>query len=147
MSQTEKLTFKIGLSGTLPPSGKRPAFSIWVNDTQYITGAVGTDVEYFTFYTEIEEDREHSLYIRLENKEIGDTTVSEDGTITSDMLLNVESVDIDEIELGVMKWTHSVYTPDDQDISPLKDCINLGWNGRWQLKFTSPFYLWLLDNM
>jgi len=29
----------------------------------------------------------------------------------------------------------------------LTNCIDLGWNGEWQLEFDSPFYIWLLENI
>jgi hypothetical protein len=72
------------------------------------------------------------------------------------MLLHVESIEIDEIDIGTLKWTASSYFPDYPDsyldetqkqIKELKGFVDLGWNGTWKLPFASPFYIWLLENL
>ena len=84
--------------------------------------------------------------ISLVNKTDLDCFVDENGNITRDMLLNIESIEIDDIDLGVLKWTLSEFTPDDTAIAPLKSCVNLGWNGTYRLTFNTPFYVWLLEH-
>jgi hypothetical protein len=62
--------------------------------------------------------------------------------------------------LGSLLWTASDYKPEypgahkakmqAQGIElpeSVKNCVNLGWNGKWILPFTSPFYIWLLENI
>ena len=63
------------------------------------------------------------------------------------MLLNIDSIEIDEIDISELKWSASEFVADDPNRPTLQECVNLGWNGSYQLKFTSPFYLWLLENM
>ena len=63
------------------------------------------------------------------------------------MLLNIESIEIDGIELGFIKWSESIFLPTDCDRPVLKTCVNLGWNGTYRLTLASPFYLWLLEKM
>ena len=100
------------------------------------------------------------MCIEFLNKTSMDTVKGDNDQIVSDLLLNIDSVEIDEIELGTIKWTHSDYQPlypkDYAEIqlkngnelqSNIKDCVNLGWNGKWILPFTSPFYIWLLENI
>lgn len=146
---TETLKFKIGLSGTY--WDKRPDFTIWIDDTKYAAGTISMDsgvVEYMTFLADFIEGFEYSLKIRLENKEQSDTLQNEDCTeILKDMLLNIESIEIDDINLNQLKWTKSKFIPDDSANRPLlENCINLGWNGAYTLQFDTPFYLWLLEN-
>ena len=68
------------------------------------------------------------------------------------MLLNIDDITIDDISLGNLLWSaeYLLDTPqtyNGQTITKLDSCVNLGWNGSYSLKFTSPFYLWLLENM
>lgn len=148
MSDKETLHFKIGLAGTY--WNRRPAYSILINDTVVKQGTVETpseEVFYIEFDHEVVEG-DAALQIRLEGKEWQDTVQNEDKTaILKDMLLAIRSVEIDEINLGNLIYTRSTYTPDDTAFPPIDNCVDLGWNGTWSLKFTSPFYIWLLENI
>ncbi len=157
---TELLHFKIGLSGT--SSIKQPKILIKVNDQQFIDVVLTknpNETEYFEFSATLDEGN-HCLEIVLQNKTDQDTIMNHDGEILSDMILNIDSVEIDDIDLGPLLWTSSVYKPEypisyvqhcesiGQNLLPeLQNCVNLGWNGRWSLPFTSPFYIWLLENI
>ena len=140
----EKLNFKIELSGTY--HDKLPKYSILLNGNVMASGEVG-DKHAVEFVAELEEEKEHVLSIRLENKTHFDTVQNEDKTeILKDMLLNIESISVDEIELGDLKWNISEFIGDDANRPVLKRCVNLGWNGSYNIKFTCPFYVWLLEN-
>ena len=157
---TETLHFKIGLSGS--SSIKQPNILIKVNGKEYANTLLNKSpnvTEYFEFTTTLEEGN-HCLEIVFQNKTDQDTTMDQNGNILSDLILNIDSIEIDEIDLGSLLWTASDYRPDypekyrlemskqgkDLPVS-VKNCVNLGWNGRWILPFTSPFYIWLLENI
>ena len=140
----ETLSFKIGLSGTF--FNNVPAYSILLNGIKHASGKVLAETKFIDFSANIEEDQEHVLEIRLENKTSRDT-ITENGEIIKDTLLNIDSIAIDDIELGDLKWSMSEFVGDDPARPILQRCVNLGWNGSYRLKFTSPFYLWLLENM
>ena len=156
MDDKESLNFKIGLSGT--SSNKKPLVIIKVNETEYFNGFLTADkgvTEYIEFSAEINEGS-HELHIIFCNKEDSDTVKDHTDQIVDDFLLNIDSIEIDEIDLGILKWTISnyrpVYSPNFADltqrqITDVKNCVNLGWNGTWSLPFTSPFYVWLLENI
>ena len=148
MSDIESLHFKIGLSGTY--WDKVPKYTILVNDTEYGEGYISEqpgNVQFFEFNADIPEGPV-VLKIRLENKTNFDTVESEDKTsLLKDMLLNICSVEIDKINLGSLMWTHSKFVADDPNRPELKNCVNLGWNGTWELEFHSPFYIWVLENI
>lgn len=148
MSQPkETLKFKIGLSGTF--WDKVPQFSILIDDQNYVNGLIDSaETKYFEFSADLEEDKAFTLKIRLENKTDSDTIQNEDKSqILKDMLLNIDLVEIDEIDIADLKWSHSEFIADDSLRPTLKRCVNLGWNGTYEFKFTTPFYLWLLENM
>ena len=140
----ETLSFKIGLNGTF--FNNVPAYSILLDGVKHASGKVLAETKFIDFSANIEEDQEHVLEIRLENKTSRDT-ITENGEIIKDTLLNIDSIAIDDIELDELKWSISEFVGDDPARSILQRCVNLGWNGSYRLKFTSPFYLWLLENM
>ncbi len=160
MSDSETLHFKIGLSGS--SQIKHPKFKILINDTEFVNGELtgGTnETEYFEFDAPVAEGK-NSLIIEFNNKSVHDTIMDSNGTIIQDLLLNIDSVEIDEIDIGSLLWTASEYRPNYPETYKIKtaqsgqelaesitNCVNLGWNGRWFLGFTSPYYIWLLENL
>ena len=148
MANTEKLHFRVGLSGTY--WDRAPAYTVLINSVPVHSASVtaaSDEVFYVEFDHELDEQA-HVLKICLENKQDQDTVENEDKTaIVKDMLLNIHSVEIDEINLGNLIWTHSEFCGDDRSRPVLNNCVNLGWNGTWSLPFASPFYIWLLENI
>jgi len=158
--EQENLHFKIGVSGS--SSKKQPKIRILINNEEQVTDQLVVDentTQYFEFDATVPEGA-CFLGIELLNKTTLDTVLDANGNIIEDLLLNIDSVEIDEIDLGSLLWTASDYRPDypekyqlemsnqgkDLPVS-VKNCVNLGWNGRWTLPFTSPFYIWLLENI
>lgn len=147
MSDPESLHIRIGISGTY--WAKRPRYRIEYNDTvvceREIAGASG-EVEYTDFdctYTD-----SLNLRVCLINKDQNDTVENSDKTaIVQDMLLNIESCSVDEIELDTLLWSKSEFRAEDETRPTLHQCVNLGWNGAWCLSWTNPFYLWLLESI
>lgn len=150
----EKLHIKLGLSGTYWDT--KPQYRITVNDFLIKEGEIVADSDLVEF---IEFDVEYSteiakLNISLLNKSDRDTVQSPDKTeILKDMLLNIESLEIDEIEVGHLIYNLGTYTVDKpvyyngEATTTVKNCTNLGWNGTWSLTWTNPFYVWLLENI
>jgi hypothetical protein len=141
----EKLRFNISLRST--HWDKKPEFVVTLNDTA-ITQGVCDGTEECSFYHELSEG-DHELQIQLVNKEDSDCVQNEDKTeILKDMQLHIDSISIDNINLEHIKHTCSTFVPaDSKQHETLSECVDLGWNGTYILKFTSPFYIWLLENM
>jgi hypothetical protein len=156
----ETLHFRIGLSGS--SATRHPTFVISLNDVEFVSATLSNEknqTEYFEFDAEVDEGN-CSLTIELKNKTKYDTVLDANGNIIEDLLLNIDSIEIDEIDLGSLLWTASDYRPDYPGVhkakmqaqgielpESVKNCVNLGWNGKWILPFTSPFYIWLLENI
>ena len=144
----ENLKFDISLSGTY--WGKKPQFSIWLDDHPIIQSELAHETQQVKFEHTIDEG-EHTLKIRLENKTNSDTLV-ENNEVVKDMLLNIDDITIDDISLGNLLWS-AEYILDHpqqyngQTIDHLDGCVNLGWDGTYILKFSSPFYIWLLEKL
>lgn len=147
MADLEQVHIKLGLSGTY--WDKRPQYRVSVNDQVFAEDSIKADsdvVEYVEFDVDYTTDSA-VLKIELLGKEFSDTVENDDKTaILKDMLLNIVSVEIDEIDLGQIPFEHSEYQPEGRD-EIVKNCVNLGWNGAWTLTWTNPFYIWLLETL
>lgn len=157
MNNTEELNFKISLSGTY--HSKVPEYSIRLNDQIICSNTKvskeSDEIEIIEFSSPIVEG-DHALYIRLENKDdsdtIKDSSNKDEYIIVKDMLLNIHNITIDDISLGSLIWNGEYHLDvphiyNGQKISQLDNCVNLGWNGNYIFRFTSPFYVWLLENL
>ena len=147
--QEENLSFKISLTGTF--WDRRPQFSIWLDDHVVTQSEIASSAEQIVAFERRVDEGPHELKIRLENKADADTVI-ENGEEVKDMLLNIDDITIDDISLGNLLWSAEYILDEKQmyqgkEIDHLDGCVNLGWNGTYVLKFTSPFYIWLLEKL
>ena len=145
----ENLKFEISLSGTY--WDKKPQFSVWLDDHPVVQTELANTVQTVTFERTVDEGA-HEIKIRLENKDLRTDTIVENGEIVKDLLLNIDDITIDDISLGNLLWSAEYHldtpqTYQGKTITQLDNCVNLGWNGTYILKFTSPFYIWLLEKL
>jgi hypothetical protein len=150
MMTTETLTFKISLTGTY--WSKKPNFSIFLNDELIEQKDIeNQSVHEIVFERGVAEDQEHELKIRLNNKQDEDTII-ENTQIVKDMILNIDGIEIDDVDIGNLRWS-AEYKLDQareyngKQTDHIDNCVNLGFNGTYTLKFTSPFYIWLLEKL
>jgi hypothetical protein len=144
----ESLNVEIKLSGK--HWNKYPEFSVWFDDEKLIHDKLQFDIHTVNLERDVSEGN-HELKIRLENKTSQDTVI-ENGEIVKDMLLNIDDISIDDISLGNLLWSAEYLLDEPQEyqgktITKLDHCVNLGWNGTYILKFSSPFYIWLLEKL
>lgn len=144
----ETIDFAITLSAK--HWNKYPKFSIWLDDELIVQNDLTLGTDTIKFAREVAKG-DHAIKIRLENKTNQDTVVK-DGEIVNDMLINIDDITIDDISLGNLIWSAEYLLDEPQEyqgktIDHLDHCINLGWNGTYILKFSSPFYIWLLEKL
>ena len=98
-----------------------------------------------------DHDGEHIIQWILKNKTQDHTVIDEQGNILQDARLIISNLSFDGIfELGHVFVTNSVYTHDyngTTEIADHKFYGEMGCNGSVSLKFTTPIYLWLLENL
>ena len=156
---TEKLKFKLELWATY--WDKPPVAEILINDESHYRSEIASTEDKPTvveFEHTLEEGQEYTLKILRSGKDRGQT-VLEAGKITQDQLLHIKSIEIDEIDIGALVF-EGIYTPEypepwatqqrsagvDLPLS-FNNVTRIGHNGVWELKFASPFYMWLLENL
>jgi hypothetical protein len=97
-----------------------------------------------------DDDADHVLRFVLKNKLPEHTKVDANGTILSDATLSINDIRFDDIDCQHMVCTLSKYH---HDFNGSQNKIidefygSMGCNGTVSLKFTTPIYLWLLENM
>ena len=157
---TEKLKFKLELYATM--WDKPPHAEILINDKSHFKGDItGTEEkpDVIEFEQEIEEDKEYVLKIKRSGKDKRQTIINDKGDILKDQLLNIKYIEIDEIDTGdlVFEGTYAPEYPEPWATQQreagvtlpetLKNVKHMGHNGEWRFTFTSPFYMWLLENL
>lgn len=97
-----------------------------------------------------DDDGAHELRWVLKNKTQDHTQIDEQHNITKDGLLIIQDLSFDNIELGHVFTTSSSYRHDHNGTTEMADHSfygEMGCNGTVSLKFTTPVYLWLLENL
>ena len=138
-------------------------FEVWIDDKKFVdtdeltfdrflAAASGTGIsENITYSIEIPNDPgEHELKFILKNKTAFQTTIDAEGNIISDATLTISNLAFDEIELGQLVTELSTYTHDfngTKETTQERFYGEMGCNGTVSLKFNTPIYLWLLENM
>ena len=95
-------------------------------------------------------DGKHELTFELFGKQSEHTKITETGEIVSDALLEINNISLDGIDFDQIFQSLAVYHHDvngTQAPADYKFFGSIGCNGTVTLKFTTPVYLWLLENM
>ncbi len=98
----------------------------------------------------VDDNGEHELALELFGKTSAHTTIDEAGQIIKDAMLTIADIKVNDIDIKKIIDEKSQYFHDfNSTAATTEDKFygNLGCNGVVKLKFSTPFYLWLLENM
>ena len=144
---TDQVQLACTVSSTNPTAAV--GLEIWLDDAQIYNTEHVTDPVNFAHDFE-DTDGEHQLRFVMKNKTHDHTKIDEAGNILSDCRICIEKLSFDEIDLQQIFIEQAVYEHDfNGTADPIKDQFfgELGCNGTLTLAFTTPIYLWLLENM
>jgi len=102
---------------------------------------------------EIEDNTENFLTIEYHNKDAKqDVILDKNGMPVADKRIEINSISFDDIEIDFFQLndpnTLKYETIDPIGIDSIGyNATKLSWNGRTTLKFTTPIYIWLLENL
>jgi len=124
-------------------------FEAWIGDQKFF------DTDHVQAQQQVvieiaDDDGKHELRFVLKNKTADHTQVDDAGNIVADATLTVTDLAFDEIQLKNMFTEQAVYTHDFNGTQKeIQDEFYgvMGCNGTVSLKFSTPIYLWLLENM
>jgi len=98
----------------------------------------------------LDDDLEHKLRVVISGKTPAHTKVDGTGNIIKDVIINISNVTIDGIDITQLFNEKCVYTHNFNGSQPeIQDVFfgDAGCNGTISFSFTTPIYLWLLENM
>ena len=122
---------------------------IWLDDTQiYNTEHVTETVNFSHEFADTEGDRQ--LRFVMKNKTHDHTKTDDAGNILADCRICINNLSFDEIELGQIFIDQAIYEHNfNGTANTVQDKFygEMGCNGTVTLEFTTPIYLWILENM
>ena len=103
------------------------------------------------FAFDVQDDEgQHELQFVMSGKTQQHTVVDDQGNITQDAMLSISDVCFDGIDITQIITENAVYVHDfngTQAQTQDRFFGDMGCNGTVSLKFSTPFYLWLIENM
>jgi hypothetical protein len=143
--ETVRISFDVETSDAECPIG----MEIWLDDAVLLTN--NHVQEKISFSHDIsDDDGEHELRVIITGKTSDHTIVDEAGNIIKDATLQISNVVIDELDVNQLFLDKCVYNHDFNGTqAEIQDTFHgiAGCNGTISLKFSTPIYLWLLENM
>jgi uncharacterized protein (UPF0371 family) len=97
-----------------------------------------------------DDEATHRLQFVMTGKTADHTKIDEQGNITSDAVLKISNILVDDILIDTLLNNMIDYTHDfngTKNTTTDKFYGTMGCNGTATFEFTTPFYLWLLENM
>lgn len=141
-----QLTFDV-----VPSDSKNPlGVEVWINDLQIADYQELDQLQRIAYQFNDDIEQCHCVKIVVKNKTSAHTQVSEAGEILSDSLVNINNFKIDEIELDRIVYQKTVYRHNfNGSRNQISDSFygSAGCNGSIEFEFSTPAYLWLLENM
>jgi hypothetical protein len=97
-----------------------------------------------------EDECDHKLRIVLKNKLPAHTTIDSDGNIIKDAVIQVNNFIFNGVNIDQLVMDHAEYLHDFNGTSNLQTDQFfgvMGCNGTVYFKFSTPSYIWLLENL
>jgi len=141
-----KISFDVAPSDSSVPLG----LEVWINNTCVVDADHVSKIMKISHDIDDDVEGDHELRIVLKNKSAKHTQIDSNGTITADAVLTISDIMFDGINIEQIAIDNATYTHDfngSQALTQVKFYKCIGCNGIVSLKFTTPIYLWLLENM
>ena len=143
--ETVRFNCAIGSTDFTIPLG----LEIWLDDHKFF------DQDHIDQIHKVEheisdDDGDHELRFVLKHKHSDHTQVDAEGNIIRDARIIVSDIEFDDIDCQYLTTTLAQYQ---HDFNGTRESITdpfygeIGCNGTVTLKFTTPIYIWLLENM
>ena len=145
MSNTFTVSCEVSATSASVPLG----LEIWIDEQQVFDSAY-VQQDTVIAHKLADSEGEHELRFVMKNKQLEHTQIDSNGNIVSDACIVIKNIKFDEIELGDIVNQLAVYTHDFNGTgNTVQDQFYniMGCNGTVSLKFSSPIYIWVLENL
>lgn len=140
----ETIEFSCAIHGHAPLG-----MEIWLDD-QKVFDQDHTDATHQINHTISDDNGDHELRFVLKNKLPEHTQVDAEGNIISDFTVSIADIKFDGIDCNYLATALAEYQHDFNGTGPTttqRFYGEMGCNGTVSLKFSTPIYIWLLENM
>jgi hypothetical protein len=145
---------KVEIKFTLEPTwfNNAPNIKVAINNEILIDTQLEEKLD-FKQTVELSEDGSHQLTFTLYDKTNDDTEILEDGSIKQDTLIKMSKIEFEGEDITSMLSLNKesfYYEHDTNGSAQLEKHTlydTLGCNGTATINFTTPFYVWLLENL
>ena len=123
---------------------------VWIDDLCVHQHSHVTKTYHFRHDINDDEEIARRLKIVMTGKTSAHTQLDHDGNIVKDAMLGIHNITIDNINIDLIFYKIAAYEHDFNGTQPLQTVKffgNMGCNGSMALEFSTPGYLWLLENM
>ena len=145
MTSKTKISFTISNSDISVPLGAE----VWLDSQKIFDCSHVTEITKFEHEFD-DNEAEHELEILMKNKTVEHTKLDPSGNIVKDACLLIDNFCFDELKIEHMFIELAEYVHDfNGSQAKVKDKFfgEMGCNGTVTFKFSTPIYLWLLENM
>ena len=147
----EKVNFKIDIDIVTHDSVKEhPFVNISVNGHPKY-GEILNKSTLVEIDVDLADDSDNVLTIEYLNKDPVNDVIYDESKILKDKRVEVKKISINDIEIGYHSFDNSntfIYESlDGKVIHKGFEASKLSWNGRTSLKFSTPIYIWILENI
>lgn len=144
---SENICFKFDFSIKVTKNSGYPEIEIYLDDELLVPKKKLLGNETISLPLTLQKDRYHKLIINRSNHNEKDQQI-----------VSIENFEVDNINLNKLlnemyfmpkypkKWYQEQKNKNIQWPAKQKGWKEWGFNGRWEMQFTTPFYSWLLQN-
>lgn len=143
--ETAEISLDVETSNAECPLG----IEIWLDDTVLLKNN-HVQEKIALNYNMSDDDGNHEMRIVIHGKTPDHTQVDAAGTIIKDATLTISNIMIDGIDVNQLFLERCIYTHNFNGTQPeIEDSFHgvAGCNGTISFRFSTPIYLWLLENM
>lgn len=145
------MTDPVVVSGVITPSACSAAIGaeVWI-DQHCVINCEHVDSSILFEHKLDDVDGHHELRIVMKHKQADHTRLDEQGNIVQDAVFTVSDLEFGGINIMQIAVDQAEYSHDfngSQSLGLHRFYGDMGCNGTVSLKFTTPVYIWLLENM
>lgn len=138
----------INLKMSLGATGVGTTVTVALDQQTIWTGDPGSEPVHIS-HAITDDEADHTLTITLSGKTEQHTVVNDQGEIVEDLLISAKDFSLDGIDISQLVWEKSQYRHSFNGSQPeIVDQFfgDMGCNGQVEFRFSTPVYIWLLEN-
>jgi hypothetical protein len=141
-----QLTFDVVPTDPNNPLG----IEVWIDNNKVVDNNQVSQTQSVVCGLREDVEQLHQLKIIVKNKTSSHTQIDSQGNIIQDSLLELSNFCLDEIDITKIVYQESIYSHDFNGSAAETNNRffgGAGCNGSITFEFSSPAYLWILENM